>query len=351
MFRLFALVMAGVFASLGSARADFLTGEATANVQTVLPSTPGGPPVPLVTQFGMQNGGLFTNTTSFGGGPGAIGNTVNTVGAAPVVTARVSGSTESIASASGNRIVAVFGVSGSVVADNGVSQTARFTTGKIAFYADTGSFNAFDPTTWGFGGTPLATYDLAVPQNIATGPGGTPFAPGAFNPLNVNTSGANATSFAQTQGQFLFLENPSSNFIDVTSLSNLFGEGIFARIDQTIQQYTLPSGNADDNLTPQELQVLNDIATFAGLPLTGGVNGLGFATGFGGAAATDYSPQNNPATNGDFRGELGGRFDPGAFDGFTPPPPVPEPVSLAVFAGVMGVGGLVYRRRTAKTVA
>jgi len=30
---------------------------------------------------------------------------------------------------------------------------------------------------------------------------------------------------------------------------------------------------------------------------------------------------------------------------------VPEPVSLAVFAGVMGVGGLVYRRRTAKAAA
>jgi hypothetical protein len=33
------------------------------------------------------------------------------------------------------------------------------------------------------------------------------------------------------------------------------------------------------------------------------------------------------------------------------PNTVPEPVSLAVFAGVMGVGGLVYRRRTAKAAA
>jgi hypothetical protein len=329
---LFAMVAAGVLVDHNTVRADFFTANGTVQVSSFLP--PAGPPLNNIFQLGFQQGIVYTNTTSFGGGGNAVGNTVNSVGAIPLSTTTTfpSGTSGGINSG-GNVVVAVFGVHGTVISDISGVQTAQFTTGKLAFYT-TSSFSQLDPGTWGTSGTPLAVYDLAPQQNIFPGVGGDPI---FFPASDVNISAANAATFVQTQGQFLFTENPSSNFIDVTSMPGLFGEGLFTVIDQTIRT---PAAHA---FTAAQQSVLNNFATFAGLPL-----GLGFGfANFGSGGATDYLPNLSPLTNGDFAATLGGRADPGVFSGTI----IPEPITLAMFAGMMGIGGVIYRRRTLKAIA
>lgn len=251
----------------------------------------------------------------------------------------------------GDPVVAVYALEGTSTQGAGPGLgNALFDTGRVAFYTvDEGTFNRFDPTTWGafdpvtgLMNAPIAIYDLANPDSIGPGTidGNAPDPDGSFNLLasQVNVSAINAVTPVNTQGNFLFTESEtyvgptrSANYIEVTGpdFSGNVDEAIVVRSDQAIVLNPLLGGG----INPARLDALNLIAVELG-GLGGNAAG-GFATGIGGALATDYNLTVNPALTGDLRATLGLTVAPLA---------VPEPASVVVWS-LIGVSALPIIRR------
>lgn len=233
-------------------------------------------------------------------------------------------------------LVAVFALQGSLQ-DTGVPTApiqVNFESGTVSFYLakqDTGNplvdFAKGNPSTWGTGGTLYAQYSLKPQEAVSPGPGGLVV---QFNPNQVNILNGTVELNQLFSGNFLFKEtNIGSGLITTTTGSPGFNaEGFLAIISETITVVPLidPATN---------LPILNTIAANLNY---GSFNG--FATGFGGAAVTDYNPI---LTNGDFASTVTlGNFAPGREFSTQE---VPEPASLAVWGIGMGVAGLIAARR------
>src|SRR5262249_23481551 len=149
------------------------------------------------------------------------------------------------------------------------------------------------------------------------------------------------------------LENVNPNFWNVTGnppITPGATENVISRFVESLMPGTAGANGNTRFIDPAQagntfgFDALNNIATgLGGLPF--------FATAFGGLGnsggpATDFTPSSasgagTPANTGDFLFTLGFTFAIGQVTAQE----APEPATLAVFAGLMGVGGLVYRKR------
>jgi hypothetical protein len=227
-----------------------------------------------------------------------------------------------------------------------------------------GQFSATNPSTWGISGTPLATFDVAAPLNIAPG---SPFSnPNFFAVGDVNNFTTNDGPQQQAQGRVLFSDK-NDPFFTVTDGAlpgfTKTGEGVYANIAETLS--ALVNGGLDTttdvlddklvaggNGIPDSLDYLNFVAALAGLSDLGVATGnQAFATGFGSTGAPgsfNYGGGQNLGT-GDLAFTLGGAIIPGIFA--SPDVQVPEPASMLVWGvgmGIAGVMGLRRRRNKAK---
>jgi hypothetical protein len=340
---LITLFMAGV------ATAAVWTDTAEFDAQALIPAM--SPPLrfsSLDSSAADQNQ-LFTNNTSAFG----LGSGVNTVGAVVITSATYGTLTgnktaNGILSPTGNLYVAIYGVQGSVVAlpQVGIPANASFTKGtlQIVEIANDGSFVASDPTTWGFGNTPVATYTLSAPTTVL--PGATPVNSTAgaistnpnawpqqvlYTQEQMNIGALNTQVQAEAQGLFLFDKTPGSDLLVSDSGQILPGptpylEGLLVKTEQAVIDTTgLP-------LTAAMQDTLNQIGDWA--------FGADFAT-FGSGDAGDYTPVvvgGQATTFGP-----GGSLDFAAQLGMSAMPTLttPEPFSVIVWAG-LGCVGLIF---------
>jgi len=235
--------------------------------------------------------------------------------------------------------------------------TVQFDTLRAAVY-QTNNYNRFDPATWGTGSAPIASWTLRAGANatdVAPGPGLFNFTAGQWN-----NAGISLVVGTRNQAQFLLNEDPAGSLgILNPNYWNMIApppppgnqfigkEGLGSAVDETLQ-------TADPTLPVNSATGVNQLnAIFQTLLPGGGLAGFGFASGFGGVGNPTspigtYAPQN--ASSGQTANTLDGQFSLGTQNGifseFSPTTTaVPEPATLAVFAGVMSFGGLVYRRR------
>jgi len=365
MFRSLALSLAVLSACAANARADLFFGTGT--VQT---STNGATTALNINQLNgdAQLGAQFINNTTTNAFP-APGSSFNTLGSNLLSTYGIQGGGAVPATFNGTPVVAVFALQGNA-APGGAVITAI--SGTVALYSipTLAGYNQFNPTTWGAttaGGAPaapIATFTLrAGEQGIDKGPGQPGpggGGPGAFNFTagQWNTASITLTVGALNSGPFSFNEGVNPNFWNQTGNpplvppgSTITGEGIGIIANEALLAGTATntqfiSGGAG---TPG-FDALNTIFN-ALLP---GASPFGFATNFGGLGNTagpgsNFNPSSsstgspNTADSIFGLGTTSGHFlaaETGGGGGR-----VPEPATLAVFAGMMGFGGLVYRKR------
>lgn len=249
-----------------------------------------------------------------------------------------------------DKIVAIFAGDGTISVGMGGLQTATFTSGRLWFFESpvSGPGNAFfdpiNPSTWGFGGAPLAVFDLIAPMDIA--PGNALANGNAFSASQVNNISLNSLAPQQAQGRFLF-RDVNDPYILVTDPLLVPGvvaiqEGLWGTIEESLDQ-------TPDPLSAGNLAILNQIAAAAGLGNLGGA-GTAFATGLGSGLNTDFGPTGlpNAGATGDFQFNLGSSFVPGLIG--RPEIEIPEPASMIVWGVGMGIAGLMgarYRRKKA----
>ena len=230
-------------------------------------------------------------------------------------------------------IVAVFALTGTATASNDLINPngIRVTGGRLALFSipgtlQTNGYNQFNPLTWGAVDgsgtalqTPIAVWDLAVPQNISdTGPFGTG-GPGIFNlsANQVNQASINLAVGAANQGFFLFKEttNPAfasppgalsgNGFATVTHNPPVVPPGFFSTgegLVTFVNEALLGNPNTTFISAGAGFNALNTIADkLGGLPdLDAGQAGVqAFASGFvatpGTGAATAFSPSTSAA--------------------------------------------------------
>jgi len=370
MFRSLALSLTALFACAANASADVFIG--TGAVQNGTGGFNVG--VPPVGPDGLPNGvnQLIGNTTlgvqyinnissnTFNANP-AVTTTVHTVGSNLIATEGFRAGGGQNASFNGQDIVVVFAARGTTPGGGAAVFTA--TNIGAAFYAvPAGTYNQNDPSKWGTGGAPIATYGNIFRDQVRdNGPaalnGG---GPGLFNlaPGQVNQIGINATVNTSNQGFFLLQEINNPDFWNLIGnpllLPNRNPNAIVTRVDESL---LVADAINTGNLAAQ-LATLNNIFNTL-LPGVAALDGgVAFASGIGA-----IGDPNNPATPSSFN-PSNGNPNPNTADlvfsfgtatvlgnVFANTPPIPEPATLAVFAGMMGVGGLVYRRRKAKIAA
>lgn len=352
------------------ARGEFITEVVTLNVRD--PDGQGGFPAPVdplldIRRVDASGGSVFTNQTS--GAPFSLGGEVRTLAASLLGTAIDSEAftplKDNRAATLGNDLVQVLAGFATITTGGAIAE-ATFTAGRVYIISVApGSFDPRNPSTWGWalGAGVLAEFDLVTPP-LSVSPGAGESL--AFDSSVMNTSSANTTSSNQGEGRFLVQEDSTAaqNAIAkggddwITVTSNTSGkiqeyEGFVLQTFQTIEFADINavgvataggpvlSGSSLDAVDLGIMNLIyNDMRVKEGL-----VADYGWATGFGGAAPTDWNPRwPGPAGDGptgDFRAQLQTRMAFGASA-------VPEPGSLVVFGTVFGVASLFGIRRRRK---
>lgn len=320
----------------GQASADpFFTqlGQVSGN-----PNPSVGPDVVYVTGSGGTGFSNFIQTGMVG--PIATGNVV-AVGAVSVDTAVTTGPNALLSgqfSGGTQTAIAVFTVAGvaQVNTGNGAA-VANFTAGNVSVYlVNNGTFAGNNPTTWGTGNAPIASWTLATPANITQGNAqadNTPFAA-----AQVNIISGTITAQSQLSGPLLF-DKALGNLLTATTFDP-FGMGqiqtpeqLEVRLFETIRN-GLNGGDA--SLTQAQRDVLNALAAAFGAGL---FNSPGFNAG--------------PLSGSGFDFVSTFLFEAVPGVQFRDIPKVPEPGSMLVWGSLMGVVALrgAARRRKAKLAA
>lgn len=311
-----------------------------------------GPPLTDIRRIDSSGGHVFTNQFTSPNGPFGVGAEIRTVVAIQMQSA-IDGELfqplqDGRAGFQGNDIVLLAAIRGTVVSSAPGAATANFDAGR--FYLTSlaqGTFDPRNPDTWNFAGT-FAEFGLVPPESVVPGSGQAL----AFSASVMNQSSVNTTSSNQADGRFLFMEDSTAaqnalpgsgdDWLTVTSQPQQFvtDEGFLVQSFQTVEFADL-SELSGDPLTASDLAVMD--AIYTDMATKAGLGPLVFATGFGGAADSDFNPQFGPGVTGDFRGELQLRNSIVA-------QVIPEPGSLALLSiGVAlgAFGGFRRRRRDA----
>jgi hypothetical protein len=350
MFRSIALSLAVVFALAANASADVFIG--TGVIQT---NNMGGTAGNIMTNGGVNQiignttlGVQYINNVSTNVFPN-LGGTIHSIGSNLIATYGFRNGGGIPASFNGQDVVAVFAAQGTATPSGATAQFFLNQVGVALYAVPTGSYNQNDPTTWS-SGTLIATFGNAFNANVIDqGPaaffGG---GPGFVNlaAAQTNVIGANSVVGASNQGFFLFEELTNQNFWDIIGnaglLPNNNPNAIVTRVDES---YQVGDSINTAGLTAAGLTALNNLYN----TLLPGVSMFGFATGIGalgdsGGLATDFNPSSgNPAPNtADVLFTFGTTT---VLGNQLQIQDIPEPTTLAVFAGLVGVGGLVYRKR------
>lgn len=306
MFRTAVLFAVALTLSVGSAaQADLMTTNGTLVI-------PGGSTIPGVQHIdaGVGAGRIFGNAAGT-----ASGDAVHVVGATLWGQWSTAGGTGNFNGP--NNIVAVFALSGTQVAPGaGAMLSALFTSGKISFYnAGPGLFNPRDPSTWGTGTPPLATYVLRAPDNTVLGPGGEPiFVPASEQNIgNVSNLNAIDSEFLATKLFDNLLVNPLADAGQFKSTAQVVDEGL---------------------LNPLVEGMLNAISM-----------------AFGQGPFSSPTDPFTPGSGGDVIENGGLKLNPLISPAPPPPPPIPEPASMMLWglaAVGFGVFGGVRRYRRTK---
>jgi len=360
MFRSLALALAVLTALILAAPVS--AAPINAHEQGSFTTTTAGPPnVGNVTSISSSTGGFtFTNnvsTTTFG-----AGGTIVTVGATPLTSFNQSNGNTVPVTFNGQQVVAVFAIQGTAPSGSG-NVTATFTEAKLGFFTIApNTFNTFNPISWGATnatGTALNTPALVTtfgikPQELITAgvAGSTQDVP--IFPPQVNQSTINAATSGNTQGHFLLQETGGglAGFGWETVTTGPFPgftkllEGLHVRSDQGTATATSDNtafvGNGSAGLA-----ALNTIAAQLG----GGLSNGFFATGLNTGTAAGFNPSTTFPVGPDLLASIGLTFYP-ILEQDTTTQQVPEPASMALFGALVGVGGLVYRkRRNTKAIA
>jgi hypothetical protein len=333
-------IVCSVFVLATVLHASVLTTNATVDIQGDQLDPPGphtGPPLLDIRQLSGPAGlgGIFTNQWD-----GAVPGTgdIRTISAQFINSASDGINYSPVTGPNGGALLAITALSGAVGAGGAVFTAGQLTIVEMAIGA---SFDRRDPSTWGFGGasTSLATYDLAAPDNVLTGPNG--FSVGLGVPAAIVNKSLPTANPGVFNAQLLFQEDPAGNPFLTLETGPYEWEGIYVSAQQTLD--VTASGvhiNPSTNLDGADLSALNAIAGAASFSNLGGA-GTGFATGLGGAPATDYNI--GPATTGDLYATLSAIAAPvGA---------VPEPVSLAVWGLLIVAAGICVLKQKRRMMA
>jgi len=375
MFRSFALAVGGVLALTGSAAADPINTHEQASFQLTNAPPPGTNTPGNVINFGTSTTGFsFTNNITTNTPPPPFGGTILTIGHTPLTTySQLTGTTIPV-TYNGQPLNAVFAIRGTVSPTSSPgSIVSNFQVVGLGIYAyNTATYNRFDPSTWGATNAAGTTLNQAValfgakpPEQI--GPGGQGDPANSFQPASsVNASSLNNLGVGQSQGNFLVRELTGGiagvNWLTITtgqlpSPNFVTAEGLHLSSNQELALATAANTAFVDQTTDAGFLALNTIAASLGGFANLAGAGTAFATGFGApgdadpfhfAPGTAFSGPGGGLNSADVMTNIsltgypileqdvaggGGR--------------VPEPATLVVFAGMMGVGGLVYRRRRA----
>jgi hypothetical protein len=321
---------------------------------------------------GASSGTVFSNTTTTTNP--AAGGTVISVGANLLANYDLGGGGTASAQFNGQQLVLVVATKGiSFPVGGGVTQ-AIFNQGYAAVFGiPAGTFNRYNPATWGavaslagsgFLNTPLAVFQISTTASSVTpGAGSTIFNLVGTPPIN--TSAVNAVAGVDLPGNFVFPQVPKAADGQAASPTTFFqvpflppsgftktSQGLVIRTDQAVD--TSPNlGFISGGPGTTGFDELNVIAKLlAGLPDLGSSAGVGtsFATGFGPATdttPTDFSPSTTlPLTNSDFVGGFGTTSAPVVGLQSNTPATVPEPASLLLWGSIgIGFGYCRYRRR------
>lgn len=305
---------------------------------------------------GGATGRTYTNQTS-AGVPFGLGADIRTISAYAVGSATDGISHTGVKFADGDLLIIVTALLGKVTTVGmGGIVTATFSAGRsFAVKIAPGAYDARNPDSFD-SGTIVAEFALLPQQAVLSG------SPLGFNTTfaetSTNQSSVNSTSPQQTQGVFLFVEDSKAgqtpgdgllSNVDVPPLppgQAAIAEALIADIDQTLQLTDLEDWDDPTGaLGAGDLTALNFYAGLAGFADLGGA-GTGFATGFGGAAASEFNPQFPPPAGdgptGDFFATLG-------VDNYVAVLVVPEPGSMALLAIGAACCGLGFRRRQKNT--
>jgi hypothetical protein len=181
-------------------------------------------------------------------------------------------------------IVAVYAEQGYTTA-SATNSIFPVTSGAIAFFtidqAVTGSFDQYDPSTWGVvsggGGlaTPLAVYSVVAPDNLIAGTGASSFTPQPASAIN--KTALNIVSQTSTQGYTLTQENealvspvapdPGVSYIEITDPSGVpsDGEGLAIKASSSLDFGTTGNTVTDIASTLQaNLGILDTIGQVLG---------------------------------------------------------------------------------------
>lgn len=355
-FVLGSLACAAMLCATSNAHAVYITTSGDVEATSLFPAA--GPPLTPINKLSTSGGNVYTNQVS--GAPFALGSEIRSISVQTLTTADVGGFLPVLTPA-GDPIIIITAIRGTVTSVVGTTSTATFTEGRSALSTQIAGFSTLDPTTWNFAGR-FSEFVLSPPDSVVTGPTGNSAVTAA---IDVNTSTVNSGFVVPTpsQGRVAFLEDSTAgqnavpmegdDFLNDLANPTAFPvyEGLFSVFAQTLED--LSSATVTSTFGGTALADLNDIMGWAigagianDLDAAAGDQGAYFATGLGGAAVTDFTPdflQAAPNT-GDHRAIV-------SSDNSLVVQPVPEPSSIALLLVGAGALGLYRRRRATKIVS